>query len=168
MAGMDNRIKGAGTDLPVTGLRTLTDWKNSTDRRDLLKKALALGPLAYAAPMILASARPALAQSGSNPLCAGLTCATFTSCFGQSSCVCAATASGGGFCILGSTSCSGTACSATNPCGAGFVCLVNTCCGAAGFCAPTANGCSPTDPPPAGPSGPGPTVGSPTGGGSGS
>ncbi len=105
----------------------------TTSRRELIKKAVKAGGVAYVAPMVLGSVVPAAAQAsaGPNPECAAATCATFVACNSNSSCVCVSSSSGGGYCVLGSTSCS-----AIGPCGAapdytcpsGAFCALNTCC----------------------------------------
>lgn len=105
-----------------------------TNRREAIKRALKAGGVAYVAPIVLGSAVPASAQvsPGPNPECVSATCATFVPCNSNSACVCVASSTGGGFCVLGSTSCS-----AVGPCGAapgyacpaGSFCALNTCCG---------------------------------------
>mgnify|MGYP006287756283 CR=1 FL=1 len=113
-----------------------------TSRRDLIKKAMVLGPASYVAPMVLGSATPALAAVISNPSCTAQTCngGFTTGCNNNQACYCFTTSSSTGYCAV-DFQCNGlTACDVQNPCGQGFVCLVNTCCGA-GVCAPTSNAC---------------------------
>lgn len=107
------------------------------NRRELIVKSLQVGGAAYVAPMILASATPAMAQI-TNPLCVGATCETFIECSTNPDCVCVTLSSGGGLCIPGSTLCASlTACGEGNTCPAGSLCAVNTCC-VTPVCIPTA------------------------------
>ena len=106
----------------------------------MLKKALALGPAAYAAPMILGTASPASAQVSS--ACTPQTCGNFTGgCLGQGSCFCWTGTSGQGICGQNFLCAGRQACSAQSPCPAGFFCAVNTCCGS-GSCVETSTLCS--------------------------
>jgi hypothetical protein len=126
------------------------------NRRELLKKALVLGPVAYTAPMVLGTATPVSAQgiSGINPACVGATCVNFSTCNNNPNCVCFSLADGQGFCGTGVLCAGLAACSISSPCAAGFVCQVNTCCGAAGICVPISTACpapgQPAAPAPAG------------------
>jgi hypothetical protein len=115
-----------------------------TSRRDMLKRGLKVGSIAYAAPMVVGSVTRLSAQaSGINPACVGATCANFIPCNNNPNCVCFTLADGQGFCGTG-VSCAGlTPCSLASPCAAGFVCQVNTCCGAAGICVPSSTACPP-------------------------
>ena len=98
------------------------------NRRELIIKSLKLGSAAYAVPMILSSATPAMAQI-TNPACVGATCATFIACSTNPDCVCVTLSTGSGFCVPGSTSCAIIGpCGEGNTCPAGSVCAVNTCC----------------------------------------
>ena len=108
--------------------------ERAASRRDVIKKALKAGGVAYVAPMVLGSVLPAAAQGSGNPNpnCAAATCATFVQCNTNSSCVCVSSSSGGGFCVLGSTSCAAVGNCGAAPgyaCPAGSFCAVNTCCG---------------------------------------
>jgi len=107
---------------------------DTCDRRSMIRKALKAGGVAYVAPMVLASARPALAQiSGPNPGCTGAVCGNFINCSNLGAgCVCFTTSTGGGLCANGNISCSSfTQCgpSPTFTCPAGNICVVNSCCG---------------------------------------
>jgi len=109
-------------------------------RRDLIKKALALGPAMYVAPAILGSTTTVSAISGAG-VCTGGVCGTYTNCLGNQSCFCFTLANGSSYCGT-SVSCASiqSTCSVQNPCAAGFVCEVGTCC--SGF--PNGNICVPT------------------------
>ena len=124
----------------------------ATDRRDLIKKALALAPL-YVAPAVLVSSRPVMGQVISNPECAGANCQNFIDCSNDPNCVCFTLADGSGFCGEG-VSCAGLDfCDLATPCATGFVCQVDTCCGADGICVPDTTQCvtgRASSPPPAG------------------
>jgi len=104
-----------------------------------MKKALALGPAAYAAPMILGSSSPAYAQVSG--VCSPQTCGNFTGgCLNQSNCFCWTGLQGQGICGH-DFSCAGlTTCSQQSPCPTGFFCAVNTCCGP-GVCSPNSTLC---------------------------
>ena len=103
------------------------------NRRELIKKSLQIGGAAYVAPMVMASVAKVSAQGspGPNPECQGATCSTFVACAANSACVCVRSATGGGFCVLGSTSCSAIGPCGASPdfaCPAGSFCAVDTCC----------------------------------------
>ncbi|KAH7124463.1 hypothetical protein EDB81DRAFT_890547 [Dactylonectria macrodidyma] len=61
--------------------------------------------------------------------CRGETCETFTTCGAGSTCVCASTAEGTGYCVGGQTPCLGLPdCETSDNCSAGQICAVQTCC----------------------------------------
>ncbi len=105
----------------------------AASRRDVIKKALKAGGVAYVAPMVLGSVVPAAAQvsTGPNPECAAATCTTFVACNSNASCVCVSSSTGGGYCVLGATSCTAIGNCGAAPdytCPAGSFCAINTCC----------------------------------------
>ncbi len=121
-------------------VRAELDELAAVNRRELMKRSLRVGGIAYVAPMILAAATPASAQI--SQACVGATCQTFIPCQNNPNCVCFSLANGSGWCGIG-VSCAGlTPCSLQTPCPTGFVCQVNTCCGAAGICVNVNTACN--------------------------
>lgn len=104
------------------------------DRRDIIKKGLKIGGIAYAAPIVLGASQHVGAASpspGINPLCTGATCATGTvpGCSnGLNDCFCYSTADGRGFCGNNFRCAVRTGCGPGNTCPAGFICVINSCC----------------------------------------
>jgi hypothetical protein len=118
----------------------------------LIRKAMVLGPAAYAAPMVLGTPTSALAAAViSAPSCTASVCpSVLHTCQANPNCYCFATSTGGSFCLDGNAPvvCGQlTACSVQSPCGPGFVCTVDTCCSqipGAGVCIPTSAACGAT------------------------
>jgi hypothetical protein len=107
------------------------------DRRDLLKKTLALGTAGYVAPMIVGSVTTVSAQAPSGGVCLqNDSCATF-SC-GGGACACVPTTSGATVCVTPDCT-ANTVCTSNASCATGFVCFTLGCCGQGNFCVPLCN-----------------------------
>lgn len=113
---------------------------SGSNRRELLKKTLALGTAGYVAPMIVGSVTTVSAQVISGALvCQQVEpdCATF-SCVGG--CACVTTTEAATICV--EPTCV-SACTTTADCPSGSVCFTLGCCGPATFCVPLCTGAAP-------------------------
>ena len=115
------------------------------NRREMIKKAIQAGGVAYVAPMVLASATPASAQvsPGPSPQCLGANCGNFIpNCSTSPDCFCWTLSTGGGFCGQNFLCADFNNCGTGNTCPPGFVCAVDTCCDIP-KCTPVSSLCPP-------------------------
>ncbi len=105
--------------------------KARLDRRELIKKTLAIGAAGYVGPKIVGTVATVNAQSISGSVCAISSCAAAC----QNTCACVATVNGPITCVEATCNFADP-CNTSADCGQGFVCFTEGCCGGGNVCVP--------------------------------
>lgn len=113
------------------------------DRRELIKKTLAIGAAGYVAPMVIGSVTTVNAQTLSGGVCSTASCSLTCGVGGGSGTVCSCVATSAGPIVCVDPLCGNVSCTSNSDCPSGQVCFNNVigCCGGnTPFCVPICTG----------------------------